>query len=115
MNGSQRTASGLWQDYLFLSREMLKFIDKKDYDLFFELMRQREVVQQALDELEYDDFKRTEQGRGSLAEIRVLNSSIMQKMQLFLNNARHKKSVSNAYDGSGETWAAGSRLDTIVK
>lgn len=116
MNSSQRTAVNLWQDYLFLSREMLRFLERQEHELFFELMRQRESVQQMLDELETDDFKHTEQGKVLFDEIRGLNLSIMQKVRLFLNNAQRKHNASKAYDSYGDAWGGtGSRLDRIIK
>ncbi len=63
MTSSQRTAAELWQDYLFLSREMLKFLERKEHELFLELMSQRETVQQMLDGLAKDDFKHTRKVR----------------------------------------------------
>ena len=116
VNSLQRTAAELWQDYLFLSREMLKFLERKEHELFFELMSQREAVQQMLDELAKDNFKHTEQGQALFLELRGLNLSITQKVQLFLNHAKQKHSASKAYDGYGEAGGdAGSRLDRIIR
>ena len=116
MNSPQRTAAELWQDYLFLSREMLKFLERKEHELFLELMSQREKVQQMLDELVNDDFKHTKQGQVLFLELRGLNLGITQKVQLFLNHAKQKHSVSKAYDGYGDASGdAGSRLDRIIK
>ena len=33
-----KTAEALWQDYQFLTKEMLKFLAQPDMDLFYELM-----------------------------------------------------------------------------
>ena len=116
MTSSQRTAAELWQDYLFLSREMLKFLERKEHELFLELMSQRETVQQMLDGLAKDDFKHTAQGQALFLELRGLNLSITQKVQLFLNHAKQKHSASKAYDGYGEAGGdAGSRLDRLIK
>lgn len=100
----------LWNDYLFLTREMAKFLDRQDYDLFFELMRQRENLQQTLDESK-DNYKNTVDGRAVLASIRGLNQTIMQKLQLLLNRAKYKQTVSLAYDGGGVARPVGNRLD----
>lgn len=116
VNSSQRTAAELWQDYLFLSHEMLKFLERKEHELFLELMSQRENVQQMLDELANDDFKHTERGQVLFLELRGLNLSITQKVQLFLNHAKQKHSASKAYDSYGDAGGdAGSRLDRIIK
>lgn len=116
IDNPERTAVKLWQDYLFLSREMLKFLEKQEYDLFLELISQREKVQELLEKATADGFTQTEQGQLLLAQIRELDISITQKVQLFLNHARQKHSVSKAYDGYGETWgAAGNRLDQTIR
>lgn len=90
---------------------MAKFLDKQDYDLFFELMRQREVLQQKIDEEGNDDFKTTAEGKGILMNIRNENQSIRQKLQLYLNLAKQQQTVSNAYDGGAKTRPVGIRLD----
>ncbi|MGI6091543.1 MAG: hypothetical protein GX348_00295 [Veillonellaceae bacterium] len=93
-------AKRLWNEYLFLTREMAKFLDKQDYDLFFEIMRQRESLQQKIDECT-DDYKKTPEGREVLTSIRAQNQVIMQKLRLFLNQAKQQQSVSQAYDIGG--------------
>lgn len=102
-------AKKLWNEYLFLTREMAKFLDKQDYDLFFEIMRQREGLQQQLDECA-DDYKKTQEGRAVLESIRTENHVIMQKLRLFLNRAKQQQSVSQAYDVTGAR-PVGGRLD----
>ncbi|MDD4601166.1 MAG: hypothetical protein PHQ46_08950 [Negativicutes bacterium] len=99
-----------WDDYLFITREMAKFLEKQDYDLFFELMRQREVVQKAIDECG-DEYKTTEEGRQVLESVRCENQVIQQKVQMYLNRATQKQTISKAYDGGVVARPVGIRLD----
>lgn len=93
-------AKKLWNEYLFLTREMVKFLDKQDFDLFYEIMRQREQLQEAIAGTN-DDYKHTPEGREVLVTIRNLNQRITQKLQLSLNQAKYRKTVSSVYDGGG--------------
>lgn len=99
----------LWQDYHFLTQEMSKFLLRNDIDLFFELMNQREKLQEALDNCE-DDYKRTTEGKSLLESIRMTNQGIGHRLQFLLNQAKQQEDVSNAYDGYGER-PVGNRLD----
>lgn len=100
----------LWNEYLFLTREMDKFLAQQDYDLFFEIMRQRENVQQRIDEAAGGGYQKTPEGREVLRQIQVKNLAIMQKLQLFLNRAKQQRAVARAYDGAGGR-PMGIRLD----
>lgn len=104
----------LWETYLFLTREMHKFIEREEYELFEELMRQREVLQERIDDC-IGSFKATEQGQNIIETVRELNVAITQKVQLYLNRFKHQEKVSQAYDGYGGygNGAVGRRFDTI--
>ncbi|MPM38829.1 hypothetical protein SDC9_85459 [bioreactor metagenome] len=92
---------------------MAKFLDKQDYDLFFELMRQREIMQKAIDEC-VDNYKASEEGRMILESIRRENQVIMQRLQMYLNRAKQQQKVSKAYDGVTVARPVGARLDRGV-
>jgi hypothetical protein len=103
-------AKSLWQDYLFLTKEIERFLSKKEYDLCFELMGQRESLQSKLDAV-VDDFRLTDEGRQLLSDIRNRNQTILQGMRAALRMMQQQQSVSSAYDGYGASRPVGNRLD----
>lgn len=103
-------AKSLWQDYLFLTKEIERFLFKKDYDLCFELMSQRETLQEKLDACQ-DDFRLTAEGRELLGSIHQRNQEILQNMQAALRIMQQQQSVSSAYDGFGGNRSVGYRVD----
>lgn len=108
----QRSARELWHDYCFLTGEMARFLLKKDMELFFELMRQREQVQAAIANCEADDFAATAEGRGLFESIQRENTVIKQGLQFTINNGKQGQTIAKAYDRYGAQIAAGRRLDT---
>ncbi|MDF2500966.1 MAG: hypothetical protein K0Q77_1680 [Anaerosporomusa subterranea] len=100
----------LWQDYLFLTKEIERFLSKKEYDLCFELMNQRESLQSQLDAVT-DDFRLTAEGRQLLSDIRNRNQTILQGMHAALRVMQQQQSISSAYDGYGSNRPVGNRLD----
>lgn len=101
----------LWQDYLFLSNEMLKFIAQDDNDMFFALMEQRDNLQQQIDEAEDVAFRYSEAGRQIVKTVMQVNQQIVYKLQLNRNMAKRNDDVSSAYDGYAGQYVAGSRGD----
>lgn len=93
-----QTAKELWLDYWFLTREMSKFLMKKEWELFYELMRQRQIMQARIQQAD-DDFKTTQEGRKLIFEIQQENNAIRQRLQFNLNRLKQHEQVSRAYDG----------------
>lgn len=93
-----KTASELWQDYLFLTKEMVKFLTKQDMDLFYDLMSQRERLQTIIDQTADNGFKVSTVGRSLLTEIKQDSQAIIQRLQLRLNSSRRRHQVSDAYN-----------------
>jgi hypothetical protein len=105
------SAKSLWADYLFLTKEMERFLQKEDYDMFFELMGQRERLQSQIDDCQ-DDFRLTAEGRTLITDMRSRNMMIVQRMQAVVRRMQHQQSVSNSYDGYGSGRLIGARLDS---
>lgn len=103
-------AKSLWQDYLFITKELERFLEQKEYDLCFELMEQRETIQSRLDAMT-DDFRLTAEGRQLLSDIREINQVIVQNMHAALRFMQQQQSISSAYDGYGSNRPVGNRLD----
>lgn len=103
-----RNTKDLWQDYLFLTREMINFLGRKEFDLFFDLMNQREKLQEMLDQAE-DTFRRTPEGRALLEAIRQENMRITAYLRFNINQMQQQQTAVNAYEGGMPS--AGRRFD----
>jgi hypothetical protein len=99
----------LWQDYLFLTREMKKFLVRKETDLFFEIMKQREKVQDQIDAASDDAYRLTPEGQKLLKSIRDDNQDIILAMQQKMFQLKQQHNVSQAYEGGVPI--AGKRFD----
>jgi len=100
---SGKTAEALWQDYQFLTKEMLKFLAQPDMDLFYELMNQREKLQTIIEQTDDDGFKVSKDGRILLRGIQQMNQEITDNMQLLLSRSKRQHQVSEAYGAASTT------------
>jgi len=98
---AEKTAQALWQDYLFLTKEMLKFLDKQDMELFYELMDQRERLQTIIDETPDEGFKLSPRGLSLLTEVEKENQVIFHDLQLKHSRAKRHHQVSEVYNNVG--------------
>jgi hypothetical protein len=110
MNALNRTSEQLWQEYFFLTKEMAKFIEKQDMDLFDELLDQRSKLQLIIEDTPDRDFKRSEKGKRCFAAIQQTEQIIKQKLEYMRNVMSRQNQVSNAYDGYA-TSILGRRMD----
>ncbi len=99
----------LWQNYSFLTYEMMKFLSRKEWDLFFEIMRQREKVQELIDAAPGSAFRQRPEGRKMLEMLSQDNSKIILALQQMIHEMKHKHAVTQTYE-SGLS-AAGKRFD----
>ena len=97
----------LWQDYRFLTKEMVNFLAKEDMDLFYDLMNQREQLQTIIDQAIDDDFKDSLAGRSLLAEIQQDSKNIIQAMQIRLGSIKRQHQISEAYSVASTTAVSG--------
>lgn len=104
-----KTARALWENYLFLTEEMGKFLAKQEMELFNNLLKQREQLQDIIDRTADDGFKVSPEGRRLLKRIGELNLVITNKMQLLVNNGRRQNQAAAAYNVASTT--AVSRLN----
>ena len=106
----EKSASVLWQDYLFLTQEMNKFLDKQDSDMFLELLTQRERLQSMIENKYSQDFINSKQGQEICTEIAETNHIISNKVQYILNTEQKNQNLSRAYDGLNNS-TVGIRMD----
>lgn len=102
-----KTAQALWQDYRFLTKEMLKFLAKQDMELFYDLLNQRERLQTIIEQTPDDGFKVSPAGRSLLAEIQQDSQSIIHSLQLRLGSSKRQHLVAEAYSVASTTAVSG--------
>lgn len=98
-----KTAQALWQDYQFLTKEMLKFLKAQDMELFYDLSNQREKLQTIIDQTDDGGFKVSSEGQSLLNEIQHDSQSIIDNMQLLLSHSKRQHQVSEAYGVASTT------------
>ena len=104
----RKTAQQLWLDYHFLTKEMAKFLGKQEMDLFYELMNQREQIQDMITQAADEEFRISAEGRRLLLEIQSDSQFITHTLQFQLNIRKRQHQVSEAY--GGETGAPVSHM-----
>lgn len=95
----EKTAQALWQDYRFLTKEMVKFLTKKDMDLFYSLMEQRGRLQSIIEQTADNGFKESSIGRSLLVEIIQENRHILDHLQMRRNQIKKHHHAMEAYNG----------------
>lgn len=91
------SAQALWQDYHFLTKEMLKFLNKQDMELFYDLMKQRESLQTLIEQTPDDGFKLSSEGRDLLIEIQQDSRDIILAMQIRMGSSKRQHQIFKAY------------------
>lgn len=94
------TIAGLWQDYLFLTREMIKFLEKREMKLFYNLLDQREILVQRIKQLDDTYYYASVSGKKQIFDAKQLNGELTQKMVLVYNLSRRQQHTSQAYEGA---------------
>ena len=102
-------ASILWNKYLTLTHELLKFISKGDVDTFFELVNQRDKLIEMMKALPENRFRETDECKNMIEQIKPLDMQIMYKARAWLNKSRRQNNTVRAYDLTGTAGAFGSR------
>lgn len=88
-----------WQDYLFLTREMKKFLFKQDLDIFLSLVEQREKLQITLEKLADKDYYASPEGKSLLLQVQQENQKMMTQFHIAFNRLKKQENVSQAYEG----------------
>ena len=91
-------ARDLWRKYVVITKEMLKFIDKKDVDTFLTLVPQRSQLIELMKALPQNDFRQTEECKAMVEQIKPMDMQIAYKARAWLNKARRQTSTVKSYD-----------------
>ena len=102
-------AKVLWNKYLTLTHELLKFISKGDVDTFFELVDQRGKLIDMMKALPKNNFRETDECKAMIEQIKPLDMQIMYKARAWLNKSRRQNNTVKAYDLTGTVGVFGGR------
>lgn len=97
----QYTEQDVWEKYLIVTRELLKFINQGDVDTFVQLAGQRDVLFQMLRDMEPHTFGYTEAGAAIREELKHLDMEIMYKARTWLNKSKRQNMAVKSYDITG--------------
>lgn len=106
-----RPLANLWQDYLFLTREMSKSLRRQDFDLFNELLDQRERLQVMIDAADDDGLRNSAERRELIAQIKQENGVVVQEMAALGNRLRRQNNIDQAYSTGRSAASIGGFMD----
>ena len=93
-----REAKNLWEKYLFMTRELLKFIDKQEIDLFMEIVAQRARLIELIEALPSQEYRKLDEFKSIAEKIKPIDREVMYKARAWLNKSRRQNSVVRSYD-----------------
>ena len=88
----------LWQKYFALTKELLKFSDQKDSELFMELVDQRERLIEKMKALPENDYRETDECKRLIEQIIPMDKQIIYRARSWLNKSRRQNSAVRSYD-----------------
>ena len=96
----------LWEKYLILTEELLKFINQQDVETFLSLVPQRDQLIELMEKLPSKDYLQLEEFKKIGEKIIPMDREIMYKARAWLNKSRRQNSVVRAYDLSNSVLGA---------
>ena len=96
----------LWEKYLNLTQELLKFINLQDIETFLSLVPQRDQLIELMEKLPSKDYLQLEEFKEIGKKIIPMDREIMYKARAWLNKSRRQNSVVKAYDLSNSVLGA---------
>ncbi|SDD77042.1 hypothetical protein [Sporomusa acidovorans] len=87
-----------WQDYLFLTREMNKFLLLNDLDLFHSLVDQRGDLQQQIETMPDEAYYNSDDGKMLLQVIKKTNAAMLQNFHKVFNSMKQRENVAKHYE-----------------
>ena len=88
----------LWQKYFALTKELLKFSDQKDSELFVDLVDQRERLIEKMKALPQNNYRESEECKAMIAQMIPMDKQIIYKARAWLNKSRRQNSTVRSYD-----------------
>ena len=93
-----KAARLLWQKYLALTEELLKFSDQKDSDLFIELVDQRGQLVDKIKSLPENNYRQSEECQALIKKIIPMDNQIIYRARSWLNKSRRQNNTVRSYD-----------------
>lgn len=93
-----RTAKNLWTNYLSLTQELLKFIDRQDIDTFMIIVEHRQHLIKKIEELPSHEYCKLKEFKDIAEKIKPMDREIMYKARGWLNKSRRQNNVVRSYD-----------------
>lgn len=93
-----KAAKNLWTNYLSLTQELLKFIDRQDIETFILIVSNRDQLIKKIDELPSKDYCKLDEFKAIAEQIKLLDREIMYKARAWLNKSRRQNNVVRSYD-----------------
>lgn len=91
-------ARTLWQKYFALTKELLKFSDETDSDLFVDIVDQRERLIEKIKALPENKYRESEECKAMIAKMIPMDKQIIYKARAWLNKSRRQNSTVRSYD-----------------
>lgn len=88
----------LWYRYLDISKELLKYINLQDIDMFLNLVDQRQRLMEMMQAVENPVFRHTPEGEAVRDEIKPLDMQIIYKARTWLNKSKRNNMTVRSYD-----------------
>ena len=101
-------ARTLWQKYFALTKELLKFSDQKDSELFTALVDQRSQLIEMIKALPPNDYRESAECRAMIEQIIPMDKQIIYRARAWLNKSRRQNSTVRSYDVSSSLGTRGS-------
>lgn len=91
-------ARALWQKYFTLTKELFKFSDQTDSDIFVDLVDQRGRLIEKIKELPENDYRESEECKAMIAQMIPMDKQIIYKARAWLNKSRRQNNTVRSYD-----------------
>ena len=100
----------LWKDYRFLTREMSAFLAKRELDMFYELLNQRQTLQVMIEETDDSEYLSSNDGQELVQEVQREDAMIARKLRGSMAQMQQNRTVRKAYQ-RGYSGTVGRRTD----
>ena len=101
-------ARELWQKYFALTKELLKFSDQKDTELFMELVDQRGQLIEMIQALPPNNYRESDECRAMIEQMIPMDRQIIYRARAWLNKSRRQNSTVRSYDVANSIGTRGS-------
>ena len=102
MDGNSRfSEKEIWEKYLELTKDLLKFINQEEIDTFLDMVDQRQHLMEMLQNIPNHEFARSPEGIALREQIKPMDMQIMYKARSWLNKSKRNNATVRGYDSFG--------------